>query len=77
VLNWVVGVNFALGPLLFRLHFAKPVNIGALAGTPYGGEWVTNFSIGIAGFGGFYGDRRNTPMGPGRQVVSPGSVLRF
>jgi outer membrane protein assembly factor BamA len=81
VLNYVFGVNFALGPLLFRLHFARPLNIGATAGTPYGGEWVTNFSIGIAGFGGIYGNQRQqattTPTGPGRQIVSPSSVLRF
>ena len=29
VLDYVLGVNFSLGPLQFRLHFAKPVGIGA------------------------------------------------
>jgi hypothetical protein len=83
VLDYVLGVNFALGPLLFRLHFAKPVGIGARPaftlttnGMPSGGrpcapsappdvggcpaepvgdsEWVTNFSIGLVGFPGFF-----------------------
>jgi hypothetical protein len=29
VLDYALGVNFSLGPLQFRLHFAKPVGIGA------------------------------------------------
>jgi hypothetical protein len=82
VLDYVLGVNFSLGPLQFRLHFAKPVGVGALPrdtgttnGMPSGGQacirsapedqggcpavpfgdsaWVTNFSIGVAGFPGF------------------------
>lgn len=58
VLNGVVGFNFGMGPLLFRLHFAKNVGIGAPAGMPVPpNEWVTNFSIGIAGLGGLLGDR--------------------
>ncbi len=77
VLDLVVGFNFGLGPLLFRLHFAKPMDIGAPVGTPYGGDWVTNFSIGLAGFGGLYGDHRNGALGPSRAMVSPGSAVRF
>jgi hypothetical protein len=76
VLHYVLGEHFSLGPLQFRLHFAKPVGIGALPmftyttnGMPSGGAvcrlrgtapcpvqpvgdsaWVTNFSIGVAGF---------------------------
>jgi len=30
VLDYVLGVNFSLGPLQFRLHFAKPVGVGAM-----------------------------------------------
>jgi hypothetical protein len=53
-LDWVLGVNIALGPLLMRLHFARPVDIGA--GKPDPG-WVTNFSIGLAGLPGFFDQR--------------------
>jgi hypothetical protein len=56
VLDFVVGFNVSLGPLLMRLHFARPVDIGAAAGKPDPG-WVTNFSIGIAGLNGFF-DRK-------------------
>ena len=41
----VLGFNFGLGPLVFRLHFAKPIYLGV----PYpngDGSWVTNFSLG-------------------------------
>ena len=37
--------GFGLGPLVFRLHFAKPIYLGV----PYpngDGSWVTNFSLG-------------------------------
>ncbi|MFP4597682.1 MAG: tolB protein precursor protein [Persicimonas sp.] len=44
VLNAVAGVNFGLGPFVFRLHFAKPYDIGAIR-TPRGGDWNTNFSL--------------------------------
>ncbi len=73
VLNFAVGSNFGVGPLLFRLHFAKNIGIGAPAGLPVApSEWVTNFSIGIAGFGGLFGHeahgfgptRRSPVMGP-------------
>jgi hypothetical protein len=58
VLSPVVGLNFGLGPLLLRLHFAKPIDIGSPEGLPSpGGEWVTNFSIRILGFEGLF-DRR-------------------
>jgi hypothetical protein len=53
-LDWVLGFNIALGPLLMRLHFARPVDIGA--GKPDEG-WVTNFSIGLAGLPGFFDQR--------------------
>jgi hypothetical protein len=59
VLNYALGFNVGLGPLLMRLHFAKPVDINARFGLPDDG-WVTNFSIGILGLDGFFGDQRNT-----------------
>jgi hypothetical protein len=55
-LDFAMGFNIGLGPLLMRLHFARPVDIGAAAGKPDPG-WVTNFSIGIAGLNGFF-DRK-------------------
>jgi hypothetical protein len=55
VLAGVLGVNFALGPFILRLHFAKPIGIGAPEGLPTrNGEWVTNFSIRILGFEGLF-----------------------
>ncbi|WP_224369900.1 tolB protein precursor protein [Hyalangium versicolor] len=64
-LDFALGFNLSLGPLLMRLHFARPVDIGAEAGKPDPG-WVTNFSIGIAGLNGFFdrkgeGDARPPP----------------
>jgi hypothetical protein len=56
-LNWVLGLNIALGPMLMRLHFARPVDIGA--GKPDPG-WVTNFSFGLAGMPGFFDHRGHT-----------------
>lgn len=44
VLNAALGVNFGLGPLVFRLHFAKPFDIGATV--PNNGQWVPNLSLG-------------------------------
>ena len=38
----VLGTNLGLGPFEFRLHFAKPVDLGA--GVPSHG-WVTNVSL--------------------------------
>ncbi len=47
VLNLATGFNFGFGPLVFRLHFARPFDIGAPAGLPTEpGDWVTNFSLG-------------------------------
>ncbi|HSP79117.1 MAG TPA: tolB protein precursor protein [Myxococcaceae bacterium] len=54
ILDAAVGFNVGLGPLLLRLHFAYPFDIGAEAGRP-SEEWVTQFSIGIAGLEGFLG----------------------
>jgi hypothetical protein len=55
VLAPVVGFNFGLGPLIIRLHFARPLNIGAPLPVAAGQEWVTNFSIRILGFEGLLG----------------------
>lgn len=44
VLDFVLGFNFGLGPLVFRLHFAKPINTGVPMAND--GSWVTNFSLG-------------------------------
>ncbi len=41
----VTGFNFGLGPIVFRLHFAKPLDIGAIK-LPAQGDWITNFSLG-------------------------------
>nr|WP_217918679.1 tolB protein precursor protein [Myxococcus sp. AM010] len=71
VVNGVVGFNLALGPLLLRLHFARPFDVGAAAGQPDPG-WVTNFSLGIAGLNGFF-DQANTgkSVGPAPTPMSP------
>lgn len=45
VLAFVAGTNFGLGPIVLRLHFARPFDIGPVA-VPNGGDWVTNFSLG-------------------------------
>ncbi len=62
VLDAAVGINVGLGPLLLRLHFAYPFDIGAEAGRP-SQEWVTQFSIGFAGLEGylFKGHGKSTP----------------
>ncbi len=76
-LDFVTGFNIGLGPLLMRLHFARPIDIGAAAGKPDDG-WVTNFSIGIAGLNGFFdrkgeGDVRPPPNIPaGAYIGRPG-----
>lgn len=44
-LSPVAGFNFGLGPLVFRLHFARPIDIGAPR-LPNQGNWITNFSLG-------------------------------
>ncbi|WP_428264992.1 tolB protein precursor protein [Haliangium sp.] len=45
VLDLVTGVNFGIGPLVLRLHFAKPIDVGARV-TPLDGDWNVNFSLG-------------------------------
>lgn len=75
VLDYVFGVNFGLGPLIIRLHFAKPVDVGLrdASGNPVypngNGDWVTNFSIGLAGFPGFSADR-HTGSGPNTPLMN-------
>jgi len=57
VLDYVLGVNFSLGPLQFRLHFAKPVGVGARPvdtfttnGMPSGGSFCNpNLAEGAMG----------------------------
>lgn len=44
VLGAITGVNFTLRPLVLRLHFAKPIPIGAEA-IPNDGDWVSHFSL--------------------------------
>lgn len=44
VLNAAFGVNFGFGPIVFRLHFAKPFDIGVTV--PNDGKWVPNLSLG-------------------------------
>lgn len=44
VFDFVLGFNFGLGPLVFRLHFAKPIDTGVELAND--GSWVTNFSLG-------------------------------
>ncbi len=46
-LTGVLGVNAVLGPLLLRLHFGHPFDIGGRV-TPalaFGDRWVTNFTL--------------------------------
>lgn len=62
ILNFVWGFNFGLGPLVLRLHFAKPIDIGAPM--PNGGDWNTNFSLGW-----LYFDVDEAPVIP-RDVVA-------
>jgi hypothetical protein len=45
VLDLAFGANFGFGPIVLRLHFAKPFDIGGL-GPPNNGNIVPNFSIG-------------------------------
>ena len=83
VLNAVLGVNFGLGPLMLRLHFARPFDIRAPAGLPIieelDGKWRTNFSIGIAGMPGFFfneGDKTRTQHRPTRSPFRGPAVMR-
>jgi hypothetical protein len=43
ILNAVTGVNFGLGLVVFRLHFAYPFDIGGIL--PRDGRWNVNFSL--------------------------------
>jgi hypothetical protein len=52
VFDFVLGTNFVFGPLVLRLHFAKPIATGGDPrkvnvdrNTPEG-HWITNFSLG-------------------------------
>jgi len=48
LLDVAVGSNLSIGPLVFRLHFAHPLDIGApLPDNPK--PWVTNLSLGWLG----------------------------
>jgi hypothetical protein len=82
VLNAAVGINVGFGPLLLRLHFAYPFDIGARYGRPDEG-WVTQFSIGLAGLEGYLGknggERNTRPRVPPPSMVGmpsgPGGSL--
>jgi hypothetical protein len=56
VFDGVLGVNLVFGPLVFRVHFAKPINTGAhperlsTPVTPLTSAWVTNLSLSWLGF---------------------------
>lgn len=39
------GTNIGFGPLVLRLHFARPIDVGG-AILPLGGDWNTSFSRG-------------------------------
>lgn len=71
VLDLALGFNLGLGPFIFRLHFARPFDIGAPFGVPDRG-WVTNFSIRLIGLGGFLGmgDKRADTRSP--PLLDPG-----
>jgi hypothetical protein len=45
VLDAVVGGNVILGPLMFRIHFARPLDVGAPLPTGEEPVWVTNLSL--------------------------------
>ncbi|MBF5044862.1 tolB protein precursor protein [Aggregicoccus sp. 17bor-14] len=77
VLDYAIGFNVGLGPLLMRLHFARPLDINSPFGKPDTG-WVTNFSIGILGLNGFFGDQSanaHAPAPPGAQGAPAGSPM--
>jgi hypothetical protein len=73
ILNFVAGVNLGLGPLLIRVHFARPFNIGAPRGLPVAneGDWVPNFSIGMAGMPGFIGRESGAGRSQARPAIGP------
>ncbi|MHB8872473.1 MAG: tolB protein precursor protein [Myxococcaceae bacterium] len=58
VVDAALGVNIGLGPFVFRLHFAKNINVYAPAGVPVPrNEWVTNLSLRLVGSGDYLGYR--------------------
>jgi hypothetical protein len=75
VLDAAVGINVGLGPILLRLHFAYPFDIKAPAGRP-DTKWVTQFSIGLAGFEGYmfkqHGDGARAKKAPAPPVSLDG-----
>jgi hypothetical protein len=71
VLDFVAGFNFGVGPLVLRLQFARPIDIGAPAGTPAPG-WVTNFTMGVLGMPGFF---RQQDGGPSRALSESRTAL--
>ena len=44
ILNGVTGLNFGIGWIVFRLHFARPFDVGGIV--PNDGDWNVNFSLG-------------------------------
>jgi hypothetical protein len=46
-LTGVLGFNLTFGPLLFRVHFGHPWNIGGLRTPALAGHhaWVTNITL--------------------------------
>ncbi|WNG45630.1 tolB protein precursor protein [Archangium minus] len=79
VLNAAVGINLGLGPLLLRLHFAYPFDINAPVGRP-ADEWVTQFSIGMAGLEGYlfkqHGSAKKKKEAPQPPVTLGGMGMR-
>jgi hypothetical protein len=45
VLDVAVGANMILGPLVFRVHFARPLDVGAPLPTGSRPQWVPNLSM--------------------------------
>jgi hypothetical protein len=45
VFDLVAGTNLGLGPLVLRLHFARPIDVGGRI-LPNDGDWNTSFSLG-------------------------------
>lgn len=70
VLDVALGVNVLLGPLLLRLHFARPLGVGSPFGKP-DEDWVTNFSLGFAGLNAFFDSRSDTPPPRPRRPLAP------
>lgn len=45
VVDGVIGTNVILGSMVFRLHFARPIDVGAPLPTGPESRWVTNLSL--------------------------------